>query len=46
MHLLTSPSGVRISYDRYGDGPPLMLVHGSFSNLETNWVLVKPLFAE
>ena len=46
MHLITSPSGVTICYHKYGIGPPLMLVHGSFSDHETNWVLVKPLFAE
>ncbi len=43
MHLVTSSSGVTVSYAQYGDGPPLVLVHGSFSDHETNWEFVKPL---
>ena len=42
MHRLRSPSAW-VSYDRYGEGPPLVLVHGSFSNHVSNWELVKPL---
>jgi pimeloyl-ACP methyl ester carboxylesterase len=30
--------------DKYGGGPPLVLVHGAFSDHETNWEFVKPLF--
>lgn len=44
MQRLTSSSGATISYDRYGSGPPLVLVHGSFSDHQTNWEFVKPLF--
>jgi pimeloyl-ACP methyl ester carboxylesterase len=33
-----------VSYDKYGSGPPLVLVHGSFSDHKTNWEFVKPLF--
>jgi pimeloyl-ACP methyl ester carboxylesterase len=44
MKRLTSPAGVTISYDQYWSGPPLVLVHGSFSDHKTNWELVKPLF--
>ena len=43
MHRLTSPAGVQVSFDRYGSGPPLVLVHGSFSDHRTNWEFVKPL---
>jgi len=46
MHSLTSPSGAVISYEKYGRGPPLVLVHGSFSNHQTNWAFVKPLLAK
>jgi pimeloyl-ACP methyl ester carboxylesterase len=45
MQRLTSPAGVGVSYDKYGGGPPLVLVHGSFSDHETNWEFVKPLLA-
>ena len=39
-----SPSGATVSYERYGRGPALVLVHGSFSDHVTNWQLVKPIF--
>ena len=44
MLRIPSPAGVTVSYDRYGSGPPLVLVHGGFSDHRTNWELVKPLF--
>jgi pimeloyl-ACP methyl ester carboxylesterase len=44
MQRLTSPAGATVSYDQYGRGPPLVLVHGSFSDHKTNWKFVKPLF--
>jgi pimeloyl-ACP methyl ester carboxylesterase len=43
MERITSRDGTTVSYDRYGSGPPLVLVHGGFSDHETNWELVKPL---
>lgn len=43
MHRLQSPTGATVSYDTYGSGPPLVLVHGSFSDHLTNWEFVKPL---
>jgi pimeloyl-ACP methyl ester carboxylesterase len=33
--------GVTVSYTKGGSGPPLVLVHGMFSDHETNWTLVK-----
>jgi pimeloyl-ACP methyl ester carboxylesterase len=42
---LTSPNGVTISYDTNGDGPPLVLVHGAFSDHRTNWEFVAPMLA-
>lgn len=44
MQHITSPTHTTISYDQYGSGPPLVLVHGSFSDHKTNWEFVKPLF--
>jgi pimeloyl-ACP methyl ester carboxylesterase len=41
---IRSSTGATISYDLYGSGTPLVLVHGSFSDHETNWEFVKPLF--
>ena len=43
MQRLTSPEGAGVSYEKYGGGPPLVLVHGSFSDHRTNWEFVKPL---
>jgi pimeloyl-ACP methyl ester carboxylesterase len=44
MERITSPSGAAVSYDTYGSGAPLVLVHGGFSDHKTNWQFVKPLF--
>ena len=44
MHRITSVDGVSVSYDKYGAGPSLVLVHGAFSDHRTNWEFVKPLF--
>lgn len=46
MRTIRSAAGVTVSYEEYGDGPPLVLVHGSFSDHRTNWALVQPLLAE
>jgi len=42
---LETPDGVTISYDRFGTGPALVLVHGSFCDHRTNWQSVAPEFA-
>jgi pimeloyl-ACP methyl ester carboxylesterase len=44
MLSVTGPGGIEVSYDKSGSGPPLVLVHGSFSDHRTNWEFVKPLF--
>ena len=46
MQRITTPGGTEVSYDRYGSGPTLVLVHGAFSDHETNWEFVKPLFGK
>ena len=40
---ITSPSGATVSFRRHGSGPPLVLVHGSFSDDVTNWEFIKPI---
>jgi pimeloyl-ACP methyl ester carboxylesterase len=37
---------VTISYVAYGSGPPLVLVHGGFSDHLTNWQEARPLLAD
>jgi pimeloyl-ACP methyl ester carboxylesterase len=44
MQRIPSPAGATVSYDTYGSGPPLVLVHGAFSDHQSNWAFVKPLF--
>lgn len=46
MQTLTSPDGIVVSYDRYGQGAPLVLVHGAFSDHATNWEFVRPLLED
>ena len=43
---LITAAGVTVSYDKDGDGPPLVLVHGAFSDHDTNWEFVKPMLRE
>jgi pimeloyl-ACP methyl ester carboxylesterase len=46
MERILAPSGATVSYDAYGAGPPLVLVHGGFSDHDTNWREVKPLLQD
>ena len=46
MMQFTSPQGIRVSYRKSGSGPPLVLVHGAFSDHQTNWELVEPILRE
>lgn len=46
MQNFLCPSGSNLSYEISGIGPPLVLVHGSFSDHRTNWALVRPLLSE
>jgi pimeloyl-ACP methyl ester carboxylesterase len=46
MQRIPSPAGTTVSYDQYGSGPPLVLVHGAFSDHKTNWEFVKPFFEQ
>jgi pimeloyl-ACP methyl ester carboxylesterase len=44
MQRIFSLAGVTVSYEKYGSGPSLVLVHGAFSDHKSNWEFVKPLF--
>jgi pimeloyl-ACP methyl ester carboxylesterase len=46
MQHVKSVDGTTVSYERYGSGPPLVLVHGAFSDQVTNWQECKDLLAE
>lgn len=46
MRAIQTSAGVTVSYEKYGSGPPLVLVHGAFSDHITNWEFVKPLLEE
>jgi pimeloyl-ACP methyl ester carboxylesterase len=43
---IQSAAGVRVSYTQEGSGPPLLLVHGAFSNEVTNWEFVQPVLRQ
>jgi pimeloyl-ACP methyl ester carboxylesterase len=45
MEHVTSADGTRVSYERSGSGPPLVLVHGSLNDRNA-WGLVVPAFRE
>ena len=45
MTRIPAPGGVTVSYETYGSGPPLVLVHGAFSDHQTNWQFVKATLA-
>lgn len=45
MEYVTSADGTQISYERFGTGPPLVLVHGTLSD-RTTWGMVRGAFSE
>ncbi|RZT92569.1 alpha/beta fold hydrolase [Rivibacter subsaxonicus] len=45
MRHVTSTNGTRVTFEVYGSGPPLLLVHGSFSDQRSNWEFVAPLLS-
>src|SRR5262245_44079256 len=46
MERITTPDGTIVSYAKSGNGPPLVLVHGGFSDHHTNWEFVQPILKE
>ena len=46
MSQVTSPHGVRVSFQKSGSGPALVLVHGGFSDHQTNWEFVEPILRD
>lgn len=44
MESVTSDDGTRVSYEKYGEGPPLLLIHGGSS--PKYWKPLIPRFAE
>lgn len=39
-------NGLKMYYEVYGEGQPLVLVHGSFMNIPMNWSNIIPLLAQ
>lgn len=46
MERVRTGEGIEISFERYGAGPPLVLVHGSFSDHATNWQEIRAQLAD
>lgn len=46
MRKTLTGTGVTVSWETYGSGPPLVLIHGAFSDHRTNWEFVLPSLAE
>jgi pimeloyl-ACP methyl ester carboxylesterase len=46
MQNIAVPHHTTVSYAKYGSGPPLVLLHGGFSNHASNWMFVKSLFEQ
>lgn len=38
-------NGLKMYYEVYGEGKPLVLLHGSFMNIPLNWTNIIPMFA-
>jgi pimeloyl-ACP methyl ester carboxylesterase len=43
---MKSVNGITVSYEKHGSGPPLVLVHGGFSDHKSNWEFVLPLLEQ
>jgi pimeloyl-ACP methyl ester carboxylesterase len=44
MRRVVSTAGVTVSFETYGRGPSLVLVHGSFDDHRSDWEFVRPFF--
>ena len=45
MRKIQTHHGTTVSYEKLGSGPPLVLVHGAFSDHRSNWEYVMPFLA-
>jgi pimeloyl-ACP methyl ester carboxylesterase len=41
MARVTGRNGITVEFDVLGSGPPLVLVHGVFTNRVSNWITVR-----
>lgn len=46
MQKTLTPNGTCVSWEQHGSGPPLVLVHGSFTDHRTNWEAILPALAD
>lgn len=46
MTLFVDANGLRIGYEAYGAGPPLVMLHGAGSSGRENWAAQIPLFSK
>jgi len=37
-HFFDAPDGLRLAWHELGEGRPVLLLHGLFSNVQTNWI--------
>jgi pimeloyl-ACP methyl ester carboxylesterase len=44
MRTIVTETGNIVSFEKGGAGPPLVLLHGSFSDHRTNWKFVQPIW--
>ena len=42
---ILTPEWVQVGYETWGEGPPLVLSHGAFSDQRTNWNQVREMLA-
>lgn len=46
MQVIQAKHGVQVSYDCFGQGPIVVLVHGSFSDQRSNWETIQPFLED
>ena len=39
-------NGLDMYYETYGDGPPLVLLHGAYMSIPSNWAMLIPTYAQ